>query len=628
MEHTITPEKQSVEACLKNKSYCIDFYQREYVWQRETVTTLLNDIFYFFDLDYDRYKDNELNQETIDKFNWYYLNTFVTNKVNSATYIVDGQQRLTTLTLIATKLYHMIKANNENLKSLLQICIFSNDGFEYKFNLDHAKRANIMKCIFDNEPYPDPKTYKNKTEETLIDRYKDISKHIDSKFKNENTDSKKLEFFILYFLKRLVLVELATNKDDTPMIFEAINDRGEALKPFEILKGKLIGALNKDDTDKFCNKWDSSMSELSPLSNEDKSYQDNFFIDFIKANFVFKRYADLEKRINNEYHKYIFENNDIAQKLGFRKQDDNHIQNIKNFIEQNICYYPKLYKKIISNENEFLIYVNRINGLSGVYQNILSACKINDFQEDQKIEIIAKEYDRLWMLLNLNGIYDSNNFQEITYKLNELLKNVEINEYRDIFNNQLKEAIKTGKNLQETTLLLDYTSFSSNNYSNKIGLLRYFLARVEKYICDNIKQKPQDDILHISTKKGEKTAYHIEHILSRNTTNLNYFASKEEFDEQRNMLGGLLLLKDKANLSSGNEEYKDKLKTYSASLVWNHSLCEDFYHATNKDFLEFNQKVFGDKEIRFKPYDKFDKQALEERTKLLYELVKIIWEVE
>lgn len=633
MEHTITPEKQSVEACLKNKSYCIDFYQREYVWQKETVATLLNDIFYFFDLDYGRYKNNELNQETIDKFNWYYLNTFVTNKVNSATYIVDGQQRLTTLTLIATKLYHMIKANNENLKSLLQICIFSNDGFEYKFNLDHEKRANIMGCIFDNEPYPDPKTYKNKTEETLIERYKDISNSIDAKFKNENTDSKKLEFFILYFLKRLVLVELATNKDDTPMIFEAINDRGEALKPFEILKGKLIGMLNKGDTDTFCSKWDEAISELLLLEGKDKSYPDHFFFDFFRAHFIFTRNSAIEQRINNEYHKYIFENNDIAQKLGFRKQDDNYIQNIKDFIEQNIHYYPKLYKKIISNKNEFLTYINSINYLNGVYQNILATCKINDLQEDEKIHTIAKEYDRLYVLLRLNDIYDSNHFQEITYNLNkELLKTREQEFsqklYREIFNNQLKKTFEKNSIPAPQPLLreIDFLKIDSRKLNSTFR--RYILARVEKYICNQINQNPQCEVYDLSTKTRGEGAYHIEHILSDNNTNLTYFKDEEEFEEYRNKLGGLLLLKSNANQSSKNEEYQNKLETYSASLVWNHSLCEDFYHTTNRDFLEFNQRVFGDKEIKFKPYDKFDKQALEERTKLLYELVKIIWEVE
>ncbi|MGX2985463.1 DUF262 domain-containing protein [Helicobacter sp. 23-1048] len=622
MSKTIEPEKQSVKVCLSRKSYYIDFYQREYVWSKETAQTLLNDIFYIFELSYNQHKDSEISKNIMEKYSWYYLNVYITNKVEGKVYIVDGQQRLSTLTLIATKLYHKLQ-DNDNFKSLLKDCIFSNDGFEDIFNLDNEKRHRVMDCIFDNSKDKKlPTEFKNKTEETLVERYKDISKYIDDKFKNE-ADSKKLRLFVLYFLERLVLVELDISQNDTPMVFEVINDRGEALKPFEILKGKLIGALPKSDVESFCAKWDNALSPLAQSESED-----DFFSDLIKSKFVFKRNSAMEKSINNEYHRYIFDNNEIAQKLGFHKQNENYIKNIKNFIDKDICYYAKLYAKIIQIDNEFLEYTD-INELSGQYQNILSACVINDKQEQEKIELIAKEYDRLWVLLNLNGIYDSNEFQEISYKLNELLKGVDIENYKNIFDDLIKEAIKETKGVIEVNSLLDYKSFENRNYTNlKTRSLRYLFARVEKYICDNINQTPQSSVFDIATKTGDKTGYHIEHILSRNETNRGYFESDEEFEAQRNLLGGLLLLKGKENISSGNEEYTDKLKTYSNSLVWGHSLCDDFYHSTHKGFIDFNNKVFGSKDIKFKPYQKFDKVALHERTKLLYEIVKIIWEVD
>ena len=81
------------------------------------------------------------------------------------------------------------------------------------------------------------------------------------------------------------------------------------------------------------------------------------------------------------------------------------------------------------------------------------------------------------------------------------------------------------------------------------------------------------------------------------------------------------------NISSGNERYSDKLKTYSNGFLWGHSLCEDFYHA-NKHFEAFNKILKEKHGIEFKPYTKFDKTALEERSRLLYGLVKIIWDVE
>lgn len=620
MSKTIEPEKQSVKVCLSRKSYYIDFYQREYVWSKETAQTLLNDIFYIFELSYNQHKDSEISKNIMEKYSWYYLNVYITNRVEGKSYIVDGQQRLSTLTLIATKLYRKLQ-NDDNFKSLLKDCIFSNDGFEDIFNLDNEKRHRVMDCIFNNKEYPTE--FKNKTEETLVERYKDISKYIDDKFKNE-TDSKKLRLFVLYFLERLVLVELDISQNDTPMVFEVINDRGEALKPFEILKGKLIGALPKSDVESFCAKWDNALSALTQLESED-----DFFSDLIKAKFIFKRNSIIEKSINNEYHRYIFDNNEIAKTLGFHRQNENHIKNIKKFISEDIYYYAQLYAKIMQSDNEFLEYTKQINELSGQYQNILSACVIDDKQEQEKIELIAKEYDRLWVLLNLNGIYDSNEFQEISYKINGLLKSADIENYKSIFDDLIREVIKENKKVENVISLLDYENFKTRNYTNvNKRSLRYLFARVEKYICDNINKAPQSSVLDISTKTGDKTGYHIEHILSRNETNKGYFESEEEFDTQRNLLGGLLLLKGKENISSGNEEYVDKLKTYSNSLAWGHSLCDDFYHTTHKDFMDFNEKVFANKDIKFKPYQKFDKIALHERSKLLYEIVKIIWEVD
>lgn len=615
MQQTIDPRNQTVESCLKNKSYYIDFYQREYVWSKDTVEILLRDIFYAFELSYEQYKDAELSQEILEKYNWYYLNIFITNNVEGKVYIVDGQQRLSTLTLIAAKLYHATK--NEDLRDTLKDCIYGKDKWKSSiYRLDHEKRKNIMDCILKDTERP--AQFRNKTEETLIARYDDISDYIDKK----EMDEKKLDTFICYFLERLVLVELGITKDDTPMIFEVINDRGEALKPFEILKGKLVGALDKHDTEKYSEMWDTSINRLFNI-------EDEFFIDYIKSRFIFKRNSKLETAINNAYHRYIFEVNEIADSLAFRKTDEHQIVNIKKFINEDLDYYSKLYAKIRTNadKDEFLLYNNSILALSGQYQIILSACEVNDPQEGEKIHCIAKEYDRLFMLLTLNGVYNSNSFQEISYSLNEKVRGLPLEQYRNIFDETIIEAVKERRGIQNVVSVLEYQTFLKASYTNiDKRSLRYFLARIEKFICDKLQREMNNDVHYIATKTGYRTGYHIEHILSHNETNLKYFDNEEDFESKRNMLGGLLLLKDQDNISSGNEEYEDKLKTYSAGLVWGHTLCSDFYH-TNKKLDEFNsylQEICGH---QIHSINKFNKEALYDRCELLFNLVKLIWNV-
>lgn len=613
MTQEIIPDRQTVQSCLSKKTYFVDFYQREYVWSKNTVDILLRDIFYAFEISYEEHKDEELTEEVLELYNWYYMNVFITNKVNSKVYIVDGQQRLTTLTLIATKLYHLI--TDETLKDLLKDCIFTKDMFKGNvFCIDNEKRKDVMESILDNVPYTEP--IKNKTEETLLGRFKDVSRFIDDK----QMDVDKLRAFCMYFLRKLVMVELSVEKDDTPMVFEVINDRGEALKPYEILKGKMVGLLSKNDTQAYSEKWDKAMLQLPDM-------QDNFFGDYLKSRFVTSSNTKLEAALSNFYHRYIFDVNDIAQELSFRRTDANHIKNIKNFIDNELTYYATLYAKIRSNKDEYLKYDNEINDLSMQYQNIMAACTINDPREDEKIQVLAAEMDRFWMLLNLNGVYDSNEFQDKCYRISQQLKDAELESYRSIYNNMLTDTIRQKRGIEGEVPLLDYNSFTKKNYTNmNTRMLRYFLARIEQYISNEASIDMQNSVSDISKKTGKITGYHIEHILSHNETNRSYFQSDEEFEEKRNQLGGLLLLMGINNISSGNEEYEDKLKTYSNGLMWGHSLCEDFYHS-NLNFTKFNEKLQKEYGVSFKPYQKFDKEALEERSKLLYQLVKIIWEV-
>ena len=99
----INPTQVTVEGLFGTKKYFIDFYQREYKWNDKQqsykpIKSLLDDIFYRFDLNYR--ESTDINEDTISRYDWYYLNSFMTNTVGGNTYIVDGQQRLTTLAVL------------------------------------------------------------------------------------------------------------------------------------------------------------------------------------------------------------------------------------------------------------------------------------------------------------------------------------------------------------------------------------------------------------------------------------------------------------------------------------------------------------------------------------------------
>ena len=452
----IDSKVEPLEKILKAEIYYIDFYQREYIWKTNVVKTLLNDITYHFNQSYK--PDVDITQETINKYNWYYLNICLINKDKDSgkQYIVDGQQRLTTLCLIATKLYHLLNTNSKKFHSLIGIikrCIFADDSYEGNICLiDNDKRREVMDFIF---KIKEPKTI---TEENILGRFRDISKYFNDFLyigdKKQILDEKKLEAFTHFFLEKLILIKANINQNDTPMVFEVINDRGVALKPFEILKGKMLGALDKSDIETYNEIKEKSLSKIS-----DK--EDEFFQNYMKAKYVYTKNSKIETPINNEYHRYIFEDNDIAKDLKFRKEDFSHIENIKNFIKTDLEYYSKLYNKITSKTKyEFVDYNKEINDLNGQYQNIISACSINDSNEEEKIKNISYEIDRMYMLLKLNGFYDSNEYTEIQYNLNKLLKGADCENYRRIFNSILVDIIKEKTDKDNVETLLDYNRFS------------------------------------------------------------------------------------------------------------------------------------------------------------------------
>ncbi len=219
--------------------YFIDFYQRDYKWTQPQVEAVLDDIFFKFDADY--HPEHDATQDSISKYGWYYLNTFVTNEENGRKFIVDGQQRLTTLTLIIIKLVHLCRGHGlVELEEWLKTKIYGAYAEGKTFWMSANGRAGALQDLYDHdaeaslsEPDSAPLSIRN-----LYGNYGHITRYLDAKL----TDAHKLKAFVLYFMKRIQLVELHINDSrDVAMVFEVINDRGERLQPYEVFKGELLG---------------------------------------------------------------------------------------------------------------------------------------------------------------------------------------------------------------------------------------------------------------------------------------------------------------------------------------------------------------------------------------------------
>lgn len=647
----ITPDDKKLRDVFKNqKVYYIDIYQREYRWTNINVETLLNDIQLRFD-QYERTKENprEIQAHVLEEFEPYFLNTYLTHSTSTDISIVDGQQRLTTFLLILIKLYKIIRCIEEEKPSdkntfsstALRNLIYESDDFgeAKRFKIYNENREEIFKKIIDT----DVESIRNvdETQQRIKENYEVISNYFNDYFDYNESDAscniKKLTYYISYILDRISIVEIKIEKQkNVAMIFEVVNDRGLGLKPYEILKGKLLGNLPQNEKEQSNNIWTELQNKYFKAkiknSKERTIDLDDFFQTYFRAKFADGE-SDYEK-FEGDYHYEIYRNDRIKEYFG----NFNNNEILLRKITQDIKYFADLYHWLRTTyENEFLIY-NKLLEQNQQYLLILSGIEYNDPNKDEKITCIAKKFDQFHTILRLFDIYESNMFQRLIYQLNKKIRNKSVSEIKDIFDKELISALENQDFIQKneinnTSELFTYERFK--NVKNRwINFSKYVLMRFDRYLSEKM-DKPsfvKENLSELEERfnKFSRKIYglHLEHIYAFNDSNIEQFKNEEGiFDEQlfnevRNKLGVLLLLKDKQNLSSNNEKYLDKIETYKTSnFIWNELLVGHIHRVDEKIIPEnIDIEVITPNENGAFPKDK-----VESRQKSVFNMIKKIW---
>jgi hypothetical protein len=238
----------------------------------------------------------------------------------------------------------------------------------------------------------------------------------------------------------------------------------------------------------------------------------------------------------------------------------------------------------------------------------------------EKFINVAKSFDRLYSVLNLMNSYKSNEFGALVISLIPRIRDKETTDIASIFDNLLNSTICKNYDIKDLTSPYRYDLFKNVGYNTlSARFLRYYFARIDHYISDNSDMPEFGTYYQLVIQSKGNDIYHIEHIITNNEKNLDLFVDEDEFNIQRNRLGGLLLLKGKNNISSGDELYHNKLKTYNVvGTYYARTLLDDMYHK-KVDFVNFN------KQIGFRALNAFGKEEIEERHKILFKLSQMIW---
>lgn len=217
-----------VQALFENKqTYIIPMYQRNYAWGEKEIDQLILDI-----QDYQKQPD-QINQGQTQGNKKYYIGTLVVFERSNGTYeIIDGQQRFTTLTLLAI----CLKRLSQEEKIVLDMSWFN------QFNLDFESRPKsflTFQALFRGDRLQHLKSSEYNGD--LVQGFELLQRAIQKIIKQGD-----LSIFCKYLFENVVITQVEVPKDtDLNHYFEVMNSRGEQLEKHEILKAKLLSLLHK-----------------------------------------------------------------------------------------------------------------------------------------------------------------------------------------------------------------------------------------------------------------------------------------------------------------------------------------------------------------------------------------------
>lgn len=231
----------------QNNQFVIPIYQRVYSWEKEQCEQLWDDI---------------IKIGGNDKMNGHFIGSILYvldgNTPSSPLLIIDGQQRLTTITLLCIALRNHSSDEVKILEKFSckeienRYLINSNKDGDKKFRLilSESDKDTLLSLIDKNKRKPSELSVK------IMENFKLFEKWI-----SENTD--KLET-IFKGLEKLMIVYIALDKekDDPQLIFESMNSKGIELTQTDLIRNYIIMETETEEKQKdFYNGYWRAMEE-------------------------------------------------------------------------------------------------------------------------------------------------------------------------------------------------------------------------------------------------------------------------------------------------------------------------------------------------------------------------------
>lgn len=599
--NTIDANARSISELLSAKKYSIDYYQREYKWGKEQIIELMQDLEAKFLQDYE--EGHPYHQ--VKHYKHYFMGSIIISEHDTHKFIIDGQQRLTSLTLLLIFLNNLQKQRTDGHRVNLDTLIFSDDFGEKSFNLDIDEREACFQALFADKAF-EPEG-ESEAVHTIVARYEDIKDNFPASLRNGN-----LIHFIFWLTNNVDLIEITTYSDDEAYtIFETMNDRGLSLSPTDMLKGYLLANISPEERAKANDLWKDRLLELSKLGKEEDT---DFFKAWLRAKYA-ESIRERKKGASNKdfeiigttYHKWI---HDESKRIGLIRSAD-----FKDFVMNRFKNFSGHYMRMqqaskhLTPGMEYIFY-NAHNNFTLQYSLMLAPLKAEDDQDTihRKIRLVSGYLDIFIARRAVN--FRTLDYSSIVYTMFTLMK-----EIRELDLYTLAETLKSKVASMEESFD-GMSRFSLNLWSKRY--IQHILARMTQHI------EVQSGIVssfETYVSREIKKPFEIEHIwANKYRRHRDEFDTEEEFAEYRNRIGDLVLLPRGFNQSLGDKPYEDKVKAYFGQNLLARSLDKQCYQ-NNPSFLQYIHQSG----LPLRPHETFKKADLDERQKLYQLICEEIW---
>jgi uncharacterized protein with ParB-like and HNH nuclease domain len=311
--------------------FVIPVYQRNYDWSTSQCKQLLDDIL-------EVGTSKRTNAHFIGSVVYVHDDVYTSSRIKELT-VIDGQQRLTTLTLIYLTLYRLaIEMNDKGLEAEISETYLTNKFAPEEEKLKLRPTENNDKAI------------KYLLRSDSNEEFNDFSKVIDNfnYFKSRIT-AENIEY-VLKGLSKLMFVEISLDreKDDPQRIFESLNSTGLELSQADLIRNYILMGLNRKSQNKIYNNYWEIIEKLAKDESLNTSKVSDFIRDYLTL---------VNNKIPNKNKVYL------EFKAKFPTSDLEELENNLLPIKSLVKYYNKLLNPKNESDREIrtqLEYINRL----------------------------------------------------------------------------------------------------------------------------------------------------------------------------------------------------------------------------------------------------------------------------